>query len=294
MEPADRLAAILIDPLVEQGWLEDSTQLYLVPHGDLNYLPFALLPARDGEQRFLIDNHTLTYLPTAAALTVDGKAASEEQALLAMAPSVSRLRYAPAEARSVDALFQPNSRLFVGKSATESRFKEMAGEFQVLHLATHGYFNKLNPMFSGIRLEADEADDGLLEVHEIFNLELDADLVTLSACETALGGGFFAEVPAGDEFVGLTRAFLTVGSDAVLATLWEVDDRSSVDLMKNFYERLVINGADNDKSAALATAQQQLRSVDAYRHPYYWAPFILIGNTGESVHPQKTVLEAAL
>jgi len=164
----------------------------------------------------------------------------------------------------------------------------------VLHLATHGYFNRLNPLFSGIRLEPDDLNDGLLEVHEVFNLELEADLVTLSACDTALGSGYFADVPAGDEFVGLTRAFLSVGSDSVMATLWEVDDRSSVDLMKNFYERLSQSGADENKSAALSAAQQDLRLTKKYQHPFYWAPFVLIGNKGIRATQQVNVAEAAL
>ena len=89
-------------------------------------------------------------------------------------------------------------------------------------------------------------------MHEVLRLRLNADLVTLSACETALGSGYFSEVPAGDEFVSLTRAFLSVGSESVMATLWQVDDRSSVQLMKQFYKRLHQSGAEIDKSAALA------------------------------------------
>jgi len=113
----------------------------------------------------------------------------------------------------------------------------LAGDFRVLHLATHGYFNQASPLLSGLELEADRHDDGMLRVHEILDLPLHADLVTLSACDTALGSGYFAELPVGDEFVSLNRAFLAAGSASVMATLWQVEDRASVSLMKRFYER---------------------------------------------------------
>ena len=188
-----------------------------------------------------------------------------------------RLRYAPEEARSIDALFKPNSRLMIGVGATESSFKKLAGDFRVLHLATHGTFNKLNPLLSGLELEADGANDGLLQVHEVLGLHLAADLVTLSACDTALGSGYFAEVPAGDEFVGMTRAFLAAGSTSVMATLWEVDDKASVQLMQHFYEQLTGPIGARDTAGALAEAQRELHANKAMGHPYYWAPFILVG-----------------
>ena len=137
---------------------------------------------------------------------------------------------------------------------------------------------------SGLELESDEANDGQLELHEILGLKLDADLVTLSACQTGLGSGHFAEVPAGDDFVGLTRAFLYAGSTSVLATLWEVDDSSTLVLMKHFYAGLKQAGESEDKAAALARAQRALLSSETYNHPYYWAPFVLVGEMGRGAH----------
>jgi len=163
----------------------------------------------------------------------------------------------------------------IGVGATETSFKKLAGNFRVLHLATHGTFNKLNPLLSGLELEADGGNDGLLQVHEVLELHLAADLVTLSACDTALGSGYFAEMPAGDEFVGMTRAFLAAGSTSVMATLWDVDDKASGHLMQHFYEQLTTGGGD--RAGALAEAQRELRADKALKHPYYWAPFILVG-----------------
>jgi CHAT domain-containing protein len=280
LEPARSLSAALVEPLKVEGWFSDTRQLYVVPHGVLNYLPFSLLPDRHGgEEKLLIDTYSVAFLPTAAMLLRESGAPLSPKSLLAMAPSRSRLRHAPEEARTIDAMFRPHSRLLVGAQATESGFKSLAGDFAIVHLATHGRFNRLNPLMSGVELEADATEDGLLQVHEVLGLHLSADLVTLSACDTALGSGYFAEVPAGDELVGMTRAFLSAGSTSVMATLWEVDDLSSVRLMQRFYTHLNDAAAGSDKALALARAQREFRANDQLAHPYYWAPFIVVGSS---------------
>lgn len=281
LKPAVSLTRNLIEPIIEAGWLEGAERLYLVPHGVLNYLPFALLPpAGESSPATLVDRYALAYLPTALALPdADTNAGGKgELSLLGVAPDRSRLRHAPEEAQSLAALFEPRSRVLSGTTATESLFMEIAPHYQVLHLATHAYFNKFSPLLSGLELEADQENDGLLEVHEILQMRLNSELVTLSACETGLASGYFTEFPAGDDFVGMTRAFLQAGSSAVLASLWEVNDRSTVDFMKHFYGRLAADGRQANKALALASAQRGIKSREEYRHPYYWAPFILVGS----------------
>jgi len=276
--PAASLARSLLQPAFEAGWLEETRRLYLVPHDVLNYLPFATLTTGVvTKPQTLIEQFDLSYLPTAASLAERHDKESKGTTVLTVAPQRSRLRHAPEEATAIAGLFEPNSEILTGEAATETAVRKLAHNYQVLHLATHGYFNKLNPMLSGLELEADNANDGQLEVHEILELQLTSDLVTLSACETGMGGGFFTEIPAGDDFVGLTRAFLQAGSASVLATLWQVDDRSTVDLMKDFYTHLEDTGVQGDKAVALAQAQRALRATEDYSHPYYWAPFVLVG-----------------
>jgi CHAT domain-containing protein/Tfp pilus assembly protein PilF len=278
LKPAAGLSALLIDRLEDDGQLRGIRRLYVVPHGVLNYLPFALLGReRVGSPELLVDRYTLVHLPTAAALFHRPAGVVPIQSMLAVAPARSRLRHAPEEARSVHAMFGSGAQLLLGKTATESRFKSLAGEFRVLHLATHGDFNSFSPLMSGLELESDAVDDGLLQIHEILGLSLGAELVTLSACETALGSGYFADVPAADEFVGLTRAFLAAGSATVMATLWEVDDRASVEIMKRFYDRLNRLGGVTHAATALAATQRELRGSRDLGHPYFWAPFILAG-----------------
>jgi CHAT domain-containing protein/Tfp pilus assembly protein PilF len=288
VKPAAGLSAILIEPLQDAGWLQGVRQLYVVPHGVLNYLPFALLPrAGTDDTELLMDQYTVAFLPTATALLRATHIPDGPRSLLAMAPGRSRLRHAPEEARSIDALFQPNSQLLLGDRATESRFKTLASGYRVLHLATHGFFNKLNPLMSGVELEADDANDGLLQVHEVLDLHLAADLVTLSACDTALSSGQLLEMPAGDELIGLTRAFLSAGSDSVLATLWEVDDQSSVRLMASFYAHMNGSTQPENMASALSRAQQELRSTKETTHPYFWAPFTLVGRVSQMVGPEE-------
>jgi CHAT domain-containing protein/Tfp pilus assembly protein PilF len=275
--PAESLASFLIEPVEHEGWLMGINLLYLVPHSILNYLPFAALPRANGNgHRFLVEDYVLAYLPSATALAYgigkDGK--SSQANLLALAPERSKLRYAQQEVRQVAEFFPAQPKVLIGREATESAFKREADGYDVIHVATHGYFNKLNPLLSGLELEPSQSDDGRLEVHEILGLRIEADLVTLSACETALGSGYFAEVPAGDDFVGLTRAFLFAGSPSVLASLWEVDDRSTLQFMQTLYGHL----GKTDKAAALAQAQRTMyQNGGRYEHPYFWAPFVLVG-----------------
>jgi CHAT domain-containing protein len=155
-----------------------------------------------------------------------------------MAPANTRLRFTQRESTNVAAFFPDRRMLLLGARATETSFKRFADSYDVIHLATHGYLNKLNPLLSGVTLEPDSENDGRLEVHEILGLRLNAKLVTLSACDTALGSGYFAEVPAGDDLVGLTRAFLFAGSPTVMAKSWEVNDLAAVRTMQSFYRQL--------------------------------------------------------
>jgi len=270
--PAAALYKTLIGPVIDEGWLTGVKQLYIIPHAILHYVPFATL---QNKGRFLIDDYVIAYLPAAVALDQTQNVRTRKTSILAMAPANTRLQYTRLESQSVSSLFPKQHTLLVGEQATESSFKKLANQFDVIHLATHGYFNKANPLLSGLILEPDATEDGRLEVHEVLQLRLKAQLVTLSACDTAVGGGYFTDVPQGDDLVGLTRAFLSTGAPSVLATLWEVNDRSAVGFMDGFYRNLL----SRDKATALAIAQRQMLLRGRYRHPFYWAPFVMVGKT---------------
>ena len=270
--PAAALYQTLIAPIESAGWLKNAKQLYIIPHAILHYVPFAVLESRNA---LLIDKYVIAYLPSAAALVLEPQTSSpaNSQSMLAMAPSSTRLQYTRMESESVSSFYPKQHTLLVGSRATESAFKKLAADYDVIHLATHGYFNKQNPLLSGLQLESDAMDDGRLEVHEIMNLNLKSKLVTLSACDTAVGSGYFSDIPPGDDLVGLTRAFLSTGAPSVLASLWEINDRSAVTFMDSFYRQL----RQTDKATALAVVQRQMRQRGMYRHPYYWAAFVMVG-----------------
>ena len=164
----------------------------------------------------------------------------------------------------------------VGPDATEPSFRELAPDYRLVHLASFGVLNKQNPLFSYVALRSAGDEDGRLEVHEIFGLSLKADLVVLSACQTALGAGALGDVPPGDDWVGLVQAFLYAGSARVLATAWPVADRPTASLMTLSFEELR-TGAPED--VAFARAQRAALRRLRREVPLYWAGFILTGGS---------------
>ena len=189
IEPGKGLHSLLIAPLEDRHLLLGVDRLMIVPDGVLNYVPFAALPS--GPTRVLGDSFVVGYLPTAAALAAKGVPNAGTRTLLALAPAESHLPYATAEVRSIGEMFPRGSLVVAGKGATKTLFKEVAGQYDYVHLATHGSLNRNAPWLSTLQLQPDGRDDGRLELHEVFDLKLHARLVTLSACETALGSGYF-------------------------------------------------------------------------------------------------------
>src|SRR6185503_4642246 len=155
----------------------------------------------------------------------------------------------------------PRAEVFIGSEATESVLREKSSHARFLHIATHGSFRQDNPMFSSISLR-----DSQLSLFDLYQLDLPAELVTLSGCGTDLN-----VVVGGDELMGLKRGLLYAGAQAVLLTLWDVNDQSTAEFMKLFYDRLLHTG---NKAAALQHAMSEIRR--SYSHPFYWAPFILV------------------
>jgi CHAT domain-containing protein len=144
--------------------------------------------------------------------------------------------------------------------------------YRMLHFATHGLLDTERPQFTGLVLAPAGDTDGFLRVGEVFNLRLGSPLVILSACETGLG-----RERRGEGVIGLTRAFMYAGAPAVGVTLWSVADKSTAELMPTFYGRLFAEQAVA-APAALRGAQLQMIADKRYSAPYYWAPFIIVGD----------------
>jgi CHAT domain-containing protein/tetratricopeptide (TPR) repeat protein len=274
--PLRRLHRELIAPLEEAGHLTGRQRLLVVPHRELHYVPFqALLQDGAPGDRFLVESFDIAYFPSASvAVEVAGRARrTTGRGLLAMAPQPDALPHSAGEVRAIGRLFR-GSTVLEGPAATESRFAELAPGRHIVHLASSAVLNTRNPLFSYVQLHPGQDTDGRLEVHEIFGLPLNAELVVLSACETGLGAGLHRDVPAGDDWVGLTRAFLYAGAGSVVASLWAVDDHATRVLMEAFYARLRAGVA---APAALAQAQRLVLRQGRHRHPHYWAAFGVTG-----------------
>jgi CHAT domain-containing protein len=170
--------------------------------------------------------------------------------------------------------FGNKSRVYLEREAKEEKLKAAdLSSYRFLHFATHGLVNEKNPKLSGLILTQEDTasnEDGILHLGEIYNLNLNAELVVLSACETGLG-----QIAQGEGIIGLTRGFLYAGASNVLVSLWQVSDMTTADLMVDFYDKLL---AGMSKAEALAEAKRQMiRRDPGYAKPYYWAPFILVG-----------------
>jgi CHAT domain-containing protein len=224
---------------------------------------------------------------------------------------LERLTYSREEANRIAALYPPDKvRLFLQQDAREENVKVegQLSQYRFIHFAAHGLLSENKPQYSGLVLSLpplggsrpktqdsrptdtaaqagspheqqtkdqgprtkDTVEDGLLQVYEIFDLKLNADLVVLSACETGLG----KEVK-GEGLIGLTRAFLYAGTPSVVVSLWKVSDRSTAELMVSLYQHLKESAVS--KAEALQQAQLKLIQKGRYAHPYYWAPFVLVG-----------------
>jgi CHAT domain-containing protein/Tfp pilus assembly protein PilF len=280
--PLRRLHRELIAPLEEAGHLTGRQRLLLVPHRELHYVPFQAL-LRDGGsgERFLVESFEITYFPSASVAVeiADRGGRTTGRGLLAMAPQPEALPHSAGEVRAIGRLFR-GSTVLEGSAATESRLAELAPGRQIIHLASSAVMNTRNPLFSYVQLHPGRDTDGRLEVHEIFGLRLNAELVVLSACETGLGAGLHRDVPAGDDWVGLTRAFLYAGARSVVASLWAVDDHATRVLMEHFYAGL---RAGLGAQGALAQAQRRVLREGQYRHPHFWAAFgVTSGLEGDS------------
>jgi CHAT domain-containing protein len=235
------------------------THLIVVPHGLLHYLPFHAF--YDG-QRYLDQSFTVSYAPSSSIFVLcDRKTVNATGSSLVLGLADASAPHITEEATAVAKSLAP-AQLFLGEAASLSQLRESGAEAQFIHIASHGFFRQDNPLFSGIRL-----GDSYLSLYDLYHLKLPAELITLSGCATGL-----TALAAGDELLGLTRGLLQAGARSLLLSLWNVHDRSTTELMKSFYAHF---RAGNNKVQALHAAMRELR--EAYPHPYYWAPFRLIG-----------------
>lgn len=272
LEPVDaimkQLYQWLIQPFATE--LKSVTRLGIIPDGSLHFLAFAALK---GESGYLIESQPLFYGPSASAMKFAfdkrGKGKKRTRVLAVGNPNLGDFNYdlpmSELESQSIRWSF-PDGDFLTREKATKAWITENISQYGIIHLAAHGEFQSLNPLFSAIYLSADTPEDRKLQMKDIFSLEINADLVTLSACQTGLGK------LQGGEIIGMNRAFLYAGTHSLISSLWRVDDLSTAVLMKHFYR----NYLTMDKSESIRQAQLMVKQN--FPHPSYWAGFSLLGD----------------
>ncbi|OGW38731.1 MAG: hypothetical protein A2Y97_12935 [Nitrospirae bacterium RBG_13_39_12] len=252
---------------------------------------------RESRPHFMIDKFKIFYAPSATVLSVASRNNMHDKSRLLTVGSppeaivdyegqtivLEKLVSAEVEDRQIGSFFSQKA-VFTDKAATETIVKDNASEYDVLLFSTHGILSRKDPLKSFIFFNKDANNDGKLTIPEVENMDLRANLVALSACETGLVAGYEgisgnivdAKFPYGDDLVGLQRAFIKAGASSVLSSLWSVDDDSTAMLIIDFF-----NGykTSQDKASALrASVLTLIDDAKGWEHPYYWAPFILSGD----------------
>ena len=292
----------------ETMW-KSKKRVTLATDGPLNYLPFeVLLTSGAAPKEINFDTlpyfglgHEVNYVPSISSLAaimrdqqpsqtvaqkellavadpVQGrsptKPAAGDKILRDWSSSLMELPHARSEVERISKLYpKDQTTTLIGDDANEAKIKTLPlVEFRTLHFASHGLIDEDRPHFSSIYLNPGTAEeDGYLTMREVFDLKLNSDLVVLSACKTGLGRNV-----RGEGVMGLARAFFYAGTSSVLVSLWSVDDRSTAEFMTAFYSARRLQ--NTNKSAALKIARTTMIQQKTYSHPYYWSPFILIGN----------------
>jgi CHAT domain-containing protein len=271
--------------------LSRARELIVIPDGSLWRVPFEALRNRRGIH--LIERAAVSYAPSLLILRESRSKRRQEKrpALLALgnplvdADAQRRVRSierdaflgslpeAEKEVQRLGAMYRRlRSAVFVRKMATETVFKANAAKYRLLHLAVHGVVEDRSPLFSCLVLAPDAQNDGLLEMREVIELQLHADLAVLSACDSGRG-----RIAPGEGVVGLSWAFLAAGCPATIVSQWKVDSAATAKLMVEFHRRLLAYGMRR-KAEALRGAKLALLKDRRYRAPFYWAPFVLIGD----------------
>lgn len=285
-------AAQLYDLLLKpaQAQLKGKTNLIIVPDDKLWELPFQAL--RTNANRFLLEDAAISYAPSLTVLRemtkrrranvqagatllalgnpALGAKTIERAALMLRDGKLAPLPTAEQEVKTLGQLY-PRNKIYIGSEAREDRVKAEAAPMRILHFATHGVLNNASPMYSHLVLAHSEKDDGLLEAWELMQMDLQADLAVLSACETARG-----RFGAGEGMIGLSWALFVAGVPSTVVSQWKVESASTRDLMLQFHRGLQSGKAN--KAEALRQAALSLLKQPATSHPFYWAGFVLVGD----------------
>jgi CHAT domain-containing protein len=309
-----RLGYDLFTILVLPGLDEKIEKLVFIPDDILHYLPFETLLSQNDKRRWLIEDYQIAYTPSISCLREiirrqrlseikpkkdllafgdpffgsDEEVASARDTSKTSRPlgafSVSRLEYSGQEVERIASLFKKTkSDTFKRKEASEEKLKDLNLEdYKILHLATHCLIDDKKPDRSSIVFSIGNAssEDEILQMREVFNLKLNSDLITLSACQTGLG-----QFIRGEGLEGLSRSFFYAGASSALISLWAVHDQATSQFMERYYFHL---RSSNSIMNSLQKTKLEMINSDILSHPYYWAGFIITGNSDKIIYPSTT------
>ena len=310
-DAAVRIFGDIVGPIQLEKY-PDIEELVIVPDGMLHYLPFeSLMCRRRGSQYdYLIEYYKISYSPSVEAfirliekarnrhkfgggiLAISNSIKRDRNAVFEYSPdskseSIERrnqsgrrtdsLRYSDEEVKNAASLFQRNKNVIFSESSSEENVKKaLNGQYQVIHFACHAIIDELNPMKSALSLSSrpDSEEDGFLEAQELYDIEINAELIVLSACQTGRG-----LIKRGEGILGLPRLFFYSGASSVVSALWEIDDKATALFMKRFYRYLKYG---NSKGQSLRLAKTDMIK-SRFKHPYYWAGFVLNGDSAQHI-----------
>ncbi len=287
---ARELYALLIGPAEQQ--LHNGGTICIIPDSFLWNVPFQALMTPN--EHFLIEDHALYYAPSLNVLREmkrkKGKGESTNTSLIAFGnPVVGKderrngdlcpLPEAEQEVSAIAKSFdQKSSRVFIGRDASEKNFKALAPTYSMIHLATHGVIDNRQPLYSHLLLtktEGDPENDGRLEARQIMDMNLNAELAVLSARDTANG-----KVAPGEGVMGMSWAFFVAGTRSLVVSQWKISSASTSEFMTAFYQNLQSDNerVNRNKAEAIREAELTLLKDDRYRHPFFWAGFVMVGS----------------
>jgi CHAT domain-containing protein/Tfp pilus assembly protein PilF len=302
--------------LVQPGLSKRIKKIVFIPDDILYFLPFEALLTNGNSQDWLIKKYNISYAPSLSSLRelIERKKAAQLKShkdILAVGdpsfgdneiepssdpgqgaafsefsmanPKFNRLEYSGLETEKIATLFKSGKKdILEREQASEDTLKQLPlADYKIIHFATHAIIDDKKPGRSAIvlTLDQDPKEDGLLQMREVFNLKLNADLITLSACQTGLG-----QLIRGEGIEGLSRAFFYAGASSVLLSLWAINDQASYQLLERFYFHL--RSSDSIMNA-LRQAKLELIDSDVLNHPYYWSGFVIIGDADKVVFPRR-------
>ena len=247
-------------------------RIIISPHFFWHYFPFHILFDKK-EQCYLCDQLEIGYAPSAGVLQHCMKNKHPQRnSTLILSRNNGDLPHITSEVERISAACQSDKKsVFSNDNAFLSRAESSEQPYDIIHLACHGYFNQEQPFLSGIDIAPSKNESRKTYLLDFYNTHLDCNLITLSACESGL-----SQISVADELVGFSRGLFFAGAASVMLSLWQVADNSTSSLMENFYWHYIQN--KSTKTRALQLAMQAIRSHQEYAHPFYWAPFVVMGD----------------